>query len=93
MKSDYQEILVKITRNIISWKKIHCQSQKWELNFKDDENAKFDEQCIEKGENWSNSHHDSQNVKEKQHCSDDLEKIHCRHLTSAKSNMRACFWY
>ncbi len=43
MKSDYQEILVKITRNIVSRKKIHCQSQKWELNFKDNENARFDE--------------------------------------------------
>ncbi len=48
--------------------------------------------ALKKGENRSNSHHDSQNVKEKQHCSDDLEKIHRRHLTSAKSNMRACFW-
>ena len=28
IKSDYQEILVKITRNIISRKKTHCQSQK-----------------------------------------------------------------
>ncbi len=43
MKSDHQEILVKIIRNIISRKKTHCQSQKWELNFKDDENARFDE--------------------------------------------------
>ncbi len=43
MKSDYQEILAKITRNIISRKKTYCQSQKWELNFKDDENARFDE--------------------------------------------------
>ncbi len=43
MKSDYQEILVKITRNIVSRKKIHCQSQKWELNVEDDEDARFDE--------------------------------------------------
>ncbi len=43
MKSDHQEILVKIIRNIISRKKTHCQSQKWELNFKDNENARFDE--------------------------------------------------
>ena len=43
MKSDYQEILVKITRNIVSRKKTHCQSQKWELNVEDDENARFDE--------------------------------------------------
>ena len=43
MKSDHQEILAKITRNIISWKKTYCQSQKWELNFKDNENARFDE--------------------------------------------------
>ncbi len=43
MKSDYQEILVKITRNIVLQKKTHCQSQKWELNFKDDENTRFDE--------------------------------------------------
>ncbi len=43
MKSDYQEILVKITRNIVSWKKTHCQSQKWELNVEDDKNARFDE--------------------------------------------------
>ncbi len=43
MKSDYQEILVKITRNIISQKKTHCESQKWELNVEDDENARFDE--------------------------------------------------
>ncbi len=42
MKPDHQEILVKIIRNIVSWKKIHCQSQKWELNSKDDENARFD---------------------------------------------------
>jgi len=41
--SDHQEILVKITRNIISRKKIHCQFQKWELNFKNDENARFNE--------------------------------------------------
>ena len=46
---------------------------------------------MEKGENRSNSRHDSQNAKGKQHCSDDLEKIHRRRLTSAKSNMRACF--
>ena len=44
-----------------------------------------------KGENRSNSHHDSQNAKEKQHCSDDLEKIHRRCFTSVKSNMKACF--
>ncbi len=43
MKSDHQEILAKITRNIISRKKTYCQSQKWELNFKDNENARFDE--------------------------------------------------
>ncbi len=43
MKSDYQEILVKITRNIVLQKKTHCQSQKWELNVEDDENARFDE--------------------------------------------------
>ena len=43
MKSDYQEILVKITRNIVSRKKTHCQFQKWELNVEDDENARFDE--------------------------------------------------
>ncbi len=43
MKLSYQEILVKITRNIVLQKKIHCQFQKWELNFKDDENARFDE--------------------------------------------------
>ncbi len=42
MKSDYQEILAKITRNIVLQKKTHCQSQKWELNFKDDENARFE---------------------------------------------------
>jgi len=27
-----------------------------------------------------------------QHCSDDLEKIHRKHLTSTKCNMKACFW-
>ncbi len=43
MKPDYQEILVKITRNIVSWKKTYCQFQKWELNVEDDENARFDE--------------------------------------------------
>ncbi len=43
MKSDHQEILIKITRNILLQKKTHCQSQKWELNFKDDENARFNE--------------------------------------------------
>ncbi len=43
MKSDYQEILAKITRNIVSRKKIHCQFQKWEPNVEDDENARFDE--------------------------------------------------
>ncbi len=43
MKPDYQEILAKITRNIILQKKTHCQSQKWELNVKDDENARFNE--------------------------------------------------
>ncbi len=43
MKSDYQEILAKITRNIVSWKKTYCQSQKWELNVEDDENARFNE--------------------------------------------------
>ncbi len=43
MKPDHQEILVKITRNIVSRKKTHCQFQKWELNSKDDENARFDE--------------------------------------------------
>ncbi len=43
MKSDYQEILAKITRNIVSRKKTHCQSQKWELNVEGDENARFDE--------------------------------------------------
>ncbi len=43
MKSYYQEILAKITRNIVSRKKTHCQSQKWELNVEDDENARFDE--------------------------------------------------
>ncbi len=43
MKSDYQEILTKITRNIVSRKKTHCQFQKWELNVEDDENARFDE--------------------------------------------------
>ncbi len=37
------------------------------------------------------SHHDNQNAKEKQHCLDDLEKIHRRRLTSVKSNMKACF--
>ncbi len=42
IKPDYQEILVKITRNIVSRKKTHCQFQKWELNFKDDEDARFD---------------------------------------------------
>ena len=47
---------------------------------------------MKKGENRSNSRDDSQNAKEKQHYSDNLEKIHCRRLTSAKSNMRACFW-
>ena len=36
MKPDYQEILVKITRNIVSRKKTYCQSQKWELNVEDD---------------------------------------------------------
>ncbi len=41
MKPGYQEILVKITRNIVSRKKTHCQSQKWELNFKGDGNARF----------------------------------------------------
>ncbi len=43
MKSDYQKTFAKIVRDIVSRKKIHCQSQKWELNFKDDENARFDE--------------------------------------------------
>ncbi len=43
MKSDYQEILVKITRNIVLQKKTHCQSQKWELNVEDDENVRFNE--------------------------------------------------
>jgi len=46
---------------------------------------------LKKGENRSNSHHDSQNAKEKQHCSDDLEKIHRKHFTNVKSNMKACF--
>ena len=43
MKFDYQEILAKITRNIVSRKKTHYQFQKWELNVEDDENARFDE--------------------------------------------------
>ncbi len=43
IKSDYQKTLIKIIRNIILQKKINCQSQKWELNFKDDKNAKFNE--------------------------------------------------
>ncbi len=32
MKSDYQKTLVKVTRDIISWKKIDSHFKKWELN-------------------------------------------------------------
>ena len=39
MKSDYQKTLVKVTRDIISWKKIDSHFEKWELNLRSDENA------------------------------------------------------
>jgi len=64
---------------------------KTKLNSKDDENAKFDKQCTEKSKNQSDSCYSSENAKEEQYCIDYIEKVHCKDLTSAKSNIRTCF--
>ncbi len=39
MKPDYQKIFIKVTKDIISRKKIDSHFEKWELNLTSDENA------------------------------------------------------
>ncbi len=55
MKPDYQKILVKVTRDIISRKKIDNHFEKWELNLTSDENAQCNEQRTEEGKVWHKS--------------------------------------
>ncbi len=55
MKPDYQKILIKVTRNIISQKKIDSHFKKWELNLTSDENAQCSEQRTEEDKVWHNS--------------------------------------
>ncbi len=57
MKSDYQKTLVKVTKDIISWKKIDSYFEKWELNLTSDENVQCSEQCTEEGKVWHKSHY------------------------------------
>ncbi len=55
MKPDYQKTLAKVTRDIISRKKIDSHFEKWELNLTSDENAQCSEQRTEEGKVWHNS--------------------------------------
>ena len=50
-----KKTLVKVTRNIISRKKIDSHFEKWELNFTSDENAQCSEQRTEEDKVWHNS--------------------------------------
>jgi len=55
MKPDYQKILAKVTRDIISRKKIDNHFEKWELNLTSDENAQCNEQRTEEDKVWHKS--------------------------------------
>jgi len=91
MKPDYPKKTLSKLNKMLYYKRRHIITFKTKLDSKDDENAKFDEQCTEKCKNPPDSCYSSENAKEKQHCTDYIEIVHCKSFTSAKSNIRTCF--